>query len=362
MGLLPTSLTSVVNAIGDALTIDQLKHVVMAATAEPLDAAERETAREAVQRTLRRHMREGTEHWLLTKVLATVISDFGMRRLIVRACPDTLASIPTVDQRVDLALRELDRVMKTILTPTYKPELMPWRDKLKETSWQIASLSAYKSLHEILHGLHLKLTFRPAAGALSRSSSPESRYEDCHALIYEACKKARSAAPALCSAPAGTPAELAWIGELERMAEKIRSALRVSDSAAAEEALTNVQRLIRLHLSRLNKNIFDAADMLSLHELIALLPTDLRYDDTFITAFMHAILNLKAAVIARAIVHKIWQDADNDLSLLKDFLDLPTKETKQILNQWVTLQPRLVWLGSLDPDAEWFKEANTPNA
>lgn len=351
MGLLPKSLTSVSNAIGDALTAEQLSEIVLEATAQPYDAfvPDNHTTRQAVSLILQALMKEGTEHWLLTKVTAVLVSDFAMRRLIARSCPESLTPPLPVEKQVERAAAQLDGLIPQLLTPTYKPELKRWRDVLCETARQLAHLAAYKNLHELLHGLHLKLTFQYGAGPIP--GLPAHATADCQGLVAEMCRAARQALDAAGFEPAAAQTEREWIERLEAFA--------ALPPPPAAEALADAQREIRLRLSGLNKSIFETADDLSMHELIAALPPDLRYEEELIVQFMHAFLDLKATVIARAIVHKVWQDADNDLSLLRDFIDLPSKKIEQILQHWVTLQPRIVWLGSLDPDADWFKAAAT---
>jgi hypothetical protein len=63
--------------------------------------------------------------------------------------------------------------------------------------------------------------------------------------------------------------------------------------------------------------------------------------------------------MARALVHKIWQDAENDLSLIEDVLLAPAGGAPKFVSHWLALRTRVILLASLDPDAEWAKLAKT---
>jgi hypothetical protein len=54
-------------------------------------------------------------------------------------------------------------------------------------------------------------------------------------------------------------------------------------------------------------------------------------------------------------VHKIWQDAENELSLLEDLLDTPADGVRHFVEHWLVLRSHVLWLASLDPDSDWAK-------
>lgn len=353
----PTFLKPVADAIGDALTIEQLEDIVIAATGSGLFeefAAPSDPRRLAVRRTLERLIQDGTERWLLTYVLISADADDRLRRLIVKACPETLVSLPFVDQQVDRALQSLDKVMIAALASDFKSELKPSRDKLSAISRQVATLFTYKTLHECLHALHLKLAFKSALDAAVNDQARLRELKDGEEKIERSCTTAREAAASLDDAD--SQVEVSWIAELERLSKQLQSTIAASNADEAAGIRAEVQRLIRLQLSRLNKNIFEAARQLSLHELIVVLPTEIKLEDSFFQ-LSHAVRELKTSVIARALVHKIWQDVDNELSLIEGFLDVPANGAAQFAEHWLTLKLRILWLGTLDPDAEWSKEA-----
>jgi hypothetical protein len=355
MGLPPGKLKLVSDAIGDAFSgesrsIDDFARVVKAATGNGLFeeyATKNDPARKAVYRTLEALMQEGTERWLLVHVLMCAVADEKLRRLIVGASPDTLGVLPNVDELVGRALQRLEVVKAAALQPEFLLDLKPRGAEISVISEQIRRLSGFKDLHECLHGLHLKLAFRTEAAA----AEDLLRVQD----IDVACGAARTSA-ALLGEDVGT--ELTWVAELERIAAELRAAIAAADAPATATGFGQAQRMIRLQLSRLNAQIFEMADTLTLAGLIEVMPRDIGADAAF-KELSFAIRELKAAVMARALVHKIWQDAENDLSLIEDVLLTPAGGAPKFVSHWLALRTRVILLASLDPDAEWAKLAKT---
>ena len=159
-------LDRVSDEIGKAFSTDQLAEIVLAATGHELYkeyAGPDDPLHRAIRRTLDRLIEEGTERWLLIQVLVGAVANEQLRQLIVKASPETLAALPSVESQVDRALQSLTLVMAAVLKPEFMPALMPSRDKISAISEQIRTLAACKNLHECLHALHLKLAFRPLA-------------------------------------------------------------------------------------------------------------------------------------------------------------------------------------------------------
>ena len=66
--------------------------------------------------------------------------------------------------------------------------------------------------------------------------------------------------------------------------------------------------------------------------------------------------------MARALIHKVWQDAENELSAIETILAVPQNPLQQFTAHWFGqrgLHAQVLWLASLDPDAEWSKLAQT---
>ena len=341
-------LDAVSAAIGKAFSKEQLEEIVLSATGNALYgeyAAPDDPLHRAIRRTLDRLIeKEGTERWLLIQVLVSAVANEQLRLLIVKASPETLAALPKVDDEVDRVLQSLTLVKAMVLKPEFMSVLQPSRDKIVAVSEQIRTLAAFKNLHECLHGLHLKLSFR------SDVVDDRERLKN----IRDTCASARLAAAPLAAA---ADAEVVWIAALERLADELGPPIEAANAAATRAAIGQVQRLVRLQLSRLNTHIFEAADELSLDELILVLPSVITLEECF-GQLSHDIRDLKATVMARALVHKIWQDAENELSLIEDVLATPATSARQLVAQhWYLLYSHVQLLASLDPEAKWAQEA-----
>jgi hypothetical protein len=53
----------------------------------------------------------------------------------------------------------------------------------------------------------------------------------------------------------------------------------------------------------------------------------------------------------------MWQDAENEFSLVDDLFNIPSGEAMQFSDHWLQLKSRVRWLATLDPDAEWAARA-----
>jgi hypothetical protein len=352
VALLPQFLKPVSDAIGDAFSTEEFEKIVKVATGDGLFeefASPDDPRRRAVYRTLKQLMEAGTERWLLIGLLVSPVTDDGLRRLIVKSYPGLFGLLPKVDAQVDRARESLTQVKAAALKPEYLPALRESRERISAISDEIRRLSVFKDLHECLHALHLKLAFRSSAAADDRTLCGD---------IKQTGVTARSTATSLGATGAD---ELSWITELDRCAAALEAAIGAADAAAAESAFEQTQRVIRLQLSRLNKLIFQAADELSLAGLIEVLPAEVKVEESFF-GLAHAIRELKTTVMARALVHKLWQDAENELSVIEGVLAIPQNALQQFTAHWFGqrgLSSQVQWLASLDPEAEWSKLAQT---
>ena len=349
MPLAPKDVKVVADAIGDAFSLTDLESLVKTATGDGLFeefASRGDPARLAIRRTLEALILRGYERWLLVRVLVTAVSDDDLRRLIVGASPDTLSALPKADDKVARALAALDQLKGAALKPELVHMLRPSRDKITAISDEIRALSAFKDLHEGLHKLHLKLAFRLEAAVDNRTYVTD---------IGQTCANARTLMPQL---GAAAEPETAGIAQLELYATDLQQAITRADQAATQANFEQIQRLLRLRLTGLNTRIFEAADKLSLAELIEVLPKIVAREESFL-ALKDMIHDLKTTVIARALIHKIWQDAENDLSRMEDALVVPIGAANAFVQKWYPLRAQVLWLASLDPDAEWAKQARS---
>ncbi len=361
MPLSPALLPYVADAIGVALKRAQLEEIVRAATGNELFveyASPDDPTGRAVARTLEKLALEGSERWLLTYALTWAVTDDRLRQLILDACPETIVSSAAVDEEVEQVLANLDRALALPLPRPIRDDLSSRRHALRKIPQQIAELLAYKSLQECVRGLQADLSFDLRLTSAAAKFANPSEYKETLKQFNDASKRIRDASASLGAASEAQRSELGWGAELERLADQARSALDAGDPAAASASLNEMQRLVRLNLSRLNGRIFESAKLFSLHPLIEKPSAAFIRNESFIP-LAFAIRNLNPAVLARALVYKIWQEADDEIALIGDLLDGPADAHGEFDDHWRTLKSRIRWLTESTP---WWKSIDDCSA
>jgi hypothetical protein len=351
MPALPALRQKAVEAMGAALTQQDIEQLVMEATGDDVYNvfASRDDPRAIlISKTLAQLEKEGTERWLLTFILIAIAQD-KLRMLIVKTWPNTLVSLPQIEGQVASALKYLSEVLNTPLPTGLKYQLKPKHDAFDEIRRRIADLYVYKCLHEYLHVLHLKLVVAGSAQAGAATGN------DFTAILAQ-CDEIAAQAPPVVALLSSKDVELGWISQLATLAASLEAAVAASDTAACLSSRDAIQALARLHLSRLNAQVFRAAKELSFEALVDDLPLDIETQDAF-TELVHAVRELKPTMIARALKQSMWQEAENEISLIADFFSISGDEFSEFSQHWFALKSRVLWLAALDPDDPWAKQA-----
>lgn len=363
----------VAEKISEGLSDEQIEEVILAATGYRLYreyGAPGDPMNLAIYKALDQLTQKGIERWLLTYVLVRAVANDPLRHLIVKVSPESLMPVSSVEAQVQRVIENLTRVRTAALTPEFMEELKGKSSELPAVSRQIATLFAYKSLHECLHALQMQLSHRSTIGAAPGRQARLNDLVDCQKKIELAATKAIKAAEKLDSSPDIIGPEHAWIDELKRHATELQLELNAPNANGPDDSpeaaaflarldaavFEDVQSLTRRHLVRLNQRIFDTANELSLEELILAMPELIQAEDYF-AQFKHSIRDLNPTVLARTLVHKIWQDVDKEISLIEDVLEIPADGKKRFRDHWMTLRRRVLWLATLEPDAEWSRNA-----
>src|SRR5258708_19796217 len=161
MPALPEFRKKTIEAIGEVLTEDEIVSVVRAATGNDIFnvyAGKNDPRAIQLSKTLDQLELEGTERWLLTYLLIAIARE-KIRKLIVKTWPKTLVGLPQAEDQVTSALKYLNTLLKIPLSSDLKYELKVKQAAFEEIRQRIATLYAYKTLHENLHHLNLKSTF-----------------------------------------------------------------------------------------------------------------------------------------------------------------------------------------------------------
>ncbi len=347
---MPAALDTVYSAIGQILTDDDVVDLVKQATGQDLYvdfASEKDTRKDKIRKTIEALQRDGNERWLLTYVLIRAVAQEKLCRKIVDAFPKTLVGLPLADGQVTSALAHLHQLLNTPFPPGLKYELKPKRTPFAKIVQAIVTLVASKNLHECLLKLLFALRFNEA---LSTGSADHvgPNLPSIVRQIDDVLKEAPVIAAMLGDDAA---VEKGWIDQLTQFAVPLRTAVDASGATAA--TLDGIRRLVRMHLARLNGKVFAAAQNINFDALTHDLPENIEDNDAF-KELVQAMRDVTTTILARVFKHKMWQDAENQISLIGNFFDSADDATG--IAEWFKLQDRVNWLSKLDPDETWGKQ------
>jgi hypothetical protein len=344
---------STIKEIGNILSRDEIIDLVVQATGEDpfnLWAGPDDPKAVILTKTLKELENGGSDRWILTYVILIAKVSDDLRQSIVEAWPNTLIRLPQAEEQVDKAVAYLNTVLKVALSTDLKFEVGDdKRQAFKEILGRIAALCAYKNLHECLHQLDLKLASREPGGAAPDFNSIALRCDD-------VVQNAPSSASLLGAQSAQEGNELRWIEGLKTSAASLKSAVAAADTASCVSTVEQIQAFVRFHLKRLNEKVFEAATVLSFDALMQGLPRDVMREGAF-EKLVFYIRDFKPTVMARALKHNLWQETENDFSLLESFFNLAGDEVAEISKPWFAVKKRMLWLASLDPDDLWATHA-----
>jgi len=352
-------LDGVYAAIGQILSDAEVELLVRQSTGKDIynEWASREDPRKIkIKKTIEELKAVGNERWVLTYVLVYVAAEDRLRqeqekigKKIVKAFPKTLKDLPEADLHVAQVLHCLGRIINTPLPPEMKIQLVPKKDDFAGIVRRIVTLFAYKHLHESLLLLLVALSYCKSL-LLSSVAELAPNLGSVARQIDNIVREAPAAFALLGSAASD-------YGDLPGRLTVLSAALQASaaDPQAAANEVDELQRLVRLNVSRLNKQIFESARELSFEPLLDDLPEDIE-DSADYKNLVQTIRDLSATVLARALKQKMWQDAENQMSLVGSYFDCPG-DAAGIARDWFTLRTRIDWLAELDPDQQWSDES-----
>jgi hypothetical protein len=351
MPALPEFRKKAIEAIGEVLSEEDIVSVVRAATGNDIFnvyCGRNDPRAIQLSKTLDQLESEGTERWLLTYIMIAIARE-KIRKLIVKTWPKTLVGLPQAEEQVGSALKYLDALLKLPLSRDLRHELKPKQDAFEDIRQRIAALYAYKNLHEDLHQLSLKLTFGELAQSVA-GTGPD--FEGIASQCEKTLADAPSLTPLLGEQSDDAKIELEWISRLQASATALRAAMAATDPAAGKLAVDDIGQLIKVQLARLNQKVFKSANDLSFEALTYDFPDDIETQDAF-NDLVHAIRELKPTILARALKYSLWQEAENDISVVEDFFNIAGQDVADISEPWFAVKSRVLWLATLDPDDPW---------
>jgi hypothetical protein len=353
MAVSSDKLDSVSKAIGKILTDVDLESLVAKATGEDIYNvfATRDDPRMVkIRKTLKALEDVGRERWLLTYVLIHAGAQDELCRAVVDAFPATLISLPQADGQVTSTLTYLCQLLNSPLPPSLRFELEPKQSPFAEIVKGIVVLFAYKNIHECL----LKLLFTLNINEALLANPVEHLPPNLESIARQMDQIVEQTADPLALLGANAVQENVWVGELPRLSAALRATEGAPEKAA--DVIDQIQRLVRVNLAGLNRKIFDAVQNLSFDALTGDdLPSSIQDRNEF-KEMVQVIRDLKVTVLARVLKHKMWLEAENQISQIRSDFDLPDYATG-LARQWFKLRSRVDWLAKLDPSENWDKQA-----
>jgi hypothetical protein len=345
-------LETICEAIGRILTDADLDALVDRATGKDVNnsfASPNDARQVRIRKTLEALEEAGQERLLLTYLLIRATVKDGLCKKIVDAFPTTLVNLPQADGQVVSALTYLQELLNSPLSPGIRSKLRPKRPLFNGIVQGVVTLFAYKDLHEYL----LKLLFTLNVGESLLQNPVDQLAPNLDGIIRQMDQVAAQAPASVAALGADAQQENAWIAELPGLSASLRAAMGSPEAAA--KAIDDIQRLVRLNLSRLNGRIFTVVQEIPFDALIRD-PPDAIEDRAEFKNLVQAMRDLTATILGRALKNKLWQDAENRISLISNYFDSPD-DAVVIADDWYSLRERVDWLAELDPDEQWADEA-----
>jgi hypothetical protein len=340
------------SAIGALLSEDDLKQLLKRAAGIELSDIvwENDTNKKKVEKVIEYLKNRGNERWLLTRVLLYAPTEDQVRKKIVDAFPETLIRLPKADSFVTNAIGYLQTLLSLPLSRDLKHRLLPTRRNFEKMPQSFATLLAFKDLQH----LFLRLLFALSANEAILAQQAGGLAPDLNDIANQIDQAVLQSAALLTRLGPGTSLDKDDLEKLTQFAVSLRSA----PMERASDLIDDVQRKVRKDLSTVNSEIFRAVQDLSFDALTDDLPSRIEaiQDRQEYRELVQKIRDVAAIVLARALKSKLWQDAENDISLIRSYFILPQNST-DIADDWFSVRDRIDWLAQLEPDEQWASEA-----
>jgi hypothetical protein len=355
------------NAIGDTFDMPELDGIVLRSTGARLFkewVPQNDTHRVTAYKLLLRLEDDGRVRLFLANVLASARTNTALRELIAEACPAALKTEVEVKEQIPAVVAGLEAARAKLPDPAVKEALAASRDSLEIVVQNIDILESYKNLHDCLHLLQMKplASLRSIAKGLAKDPSHAGELRDYLEQLKMSCAKARDWTDRLPDSRTVRGLEIFWIDALEAAADKYDSALEAEPSnfGAIIAALNEVRQVIRTEPFRLNRQIYITAKELPLENLTDALrkiseALGTRYPE-LITAYGR-MRDLRATLLGRVVLHKMWQDADNKVWTLEETFEYGADEAREdFIFAWPDAKESILALAAREPKAKWSQK------
>jgi hypothetical protein len=275
---------------------------------------------------------------------------------VVDTFPEALKNLPPVEGNVSSALEFLAKMELYPLSPGLKDVLRLKRSRFNETAQRIVTLFVYKSLHNSFLNLLFSINVAESLLAHPDPDVPPN-FATAADAVDEAIQKG-SRDLGLLGANAGDAkvAIGALLDELPLLSNSLR---KTPNPASASVVINDIHHSVRETLSQLNQRVFAAANDLSFGTLMSDLPGRIQDSNEF-KEFDQVIRDLTATIRFHAFKHKLWLDAEVNLSKIGQSFN-EQKADSEVIDRWISLRQSVQWLAALESDA-WVQDAKRLSA
>ena len=277
---------------------------------------------------------------------------------------DFIQNITTIIQTASAAASQgLVALGELMHTPAVNTAVVAFRNDFATTSDQIAIMSNYKDVHDLLHVLQIQC-YNCIAREASRFPADETTHEslsdyqitlqnlvqDLHAARERNTQLANEMNP--------------WMPTLDSANSELRLALEHNDAQRLQKTVWLLNRVLQVQPFKINTRLNTAAQQLRLYHLIGSLQTialqlsqldlDAANVHTFtagITAFEHIHQTLALLVES----HDVWQTIDHELRLIESTLK---HDTSELVLMWPEILDQVQRLSS-NATEQWVRDLET---
>ncbi|MEA3014604.1 MAG: hypothetical protein QOD42_3149 [Sphingomonadales bacterium] len=272
----------------------------------------------------------GTTATLLEALFLERKGDPALRELALRALPGAETLVPAAVHEKALlesaqgGVGALDRLRGD---PAVRDRLGEAAVDLRRISAELDLLAGYKSLHDVLHDVQLRLYPQIAEETARLATDPDSALNlSIHAAdLSTSAAKAVDAAEALTDPVLASP-ELSWTAGFEALATQLEAAAEAPDQAGARLAVMELKQLLRFQPPRLNNMLVQTARQIPVSKLVETMrvaAASLAENDAERPSLADAANALEALVRdirARVEEHEAWQVVETRFWLTEDAL------------------------------------------
>lgn len=302
---------------------------------------------EQIHDILKKLEKQDIERWLLAFVVVFAHWDHKFRYLVFKASPSTLDSSIRLDEQVGSLVAKLQEIFASPISQELHDGVRQKAGEFGDLLREIETLLLHKELYERLHVVKTRL---------SRGTMLEPK--ESIAMIVAACANAAKIndTERLNKSIKLNDAELTAINKLGELAQQAKAELDANKIDTGRAVLLSLEQLVQERLSTVNKSIFDLANKLSLSFLIEDPPAEFV---NLADALKIPIRNVIPTMLARVLVRKVWQEASNELALIKRSLEEGRiTNSTEFSAHWFALKSRIRWLTDLEANTEWSRDVN----